>query len=204
MLRLVTNVKLFSFLCTKLFIHSAKVAVSPFIVYKGRYGTLNLVDCEVTVIDDISSVDDSLFHRGPICTLYLSNNLISSLDGIEQEVFRTITKLSLSNNDIRRVNDLLPLSKLPKLITLSLNGNPVTHLPYYKQEVLTICVRNYILLIITFLKLLLPLKRDRLDLEVLTESISILLQTFSSLNLVFLSTEIGEIPLQKLKLKSTY
>ena len=132
---------------------SGKVAISPFIVYKGRHGTLNLVDCEIRVIDDLStSVDDvfSFFYRGPIVTLYLSNNLISSLDGIGQEIFLTITKLSLSNNKIYGINDLLPLSKLALLTTLSLNGNPVTLLPYYKQEVLTICVRNFCIFYLTY------------------------------------------------------
>ena len=123
---------------------SRKHPISQLISYKNGYGALNLVDADIFEIDDVSKLNPSihlLFGPGPISTLYLSNNLLNNLIGIEQNLFCNLSKLSLSNNSIRRIGELKVLSQLPCLTALNLTGNPVTRMPYYRQEVLLICVR---------------------------------------------------------------
>lgn len=69
--------------------------------------------------------------------LYLSNNYISNLENIEQ--FEQLTIGSLTNNFIRYLDYLQPLSRLQYLQKLSLTGNLVTKMPYYKEHVLILC-----------------------------------------------------------------
>jgi hypothetical protein len=69
--------------------------------------------------------------------LYLSNNSLSSLQGIQQ--FSNITTLSLANNSVRYIHHLAPLASLPLLERLALEGNVVTGMPFYRELVLGIC-----------------------------------------------------------------
>jgi hypothetical protein len=69
--------------------------------------------------------------------LYLSNNSLKCLEGIDQ--FSNLTSLSASNNEIRYLNSLAPLSRLPSLTKLSLDGNVVTKMPFYRQYLLGLC-----------------------------------------------------------------
>jgi Leucine-rich repeat (LRR) protein len=96
---------------------------------------LNLVSSYITTLDKLPS---KLSSR--ITTLYLSHNSLESLSGLEQ--FENITTASISSNAIRYLNDLLPLSLLPSLERLSLEGNIVTHMPYYREIVLGISLRG--------------------------------------------------------------
>ena len=58
------------------------------------------------------------------CTeLYLSHNSISTIEKIHQ--FHNVSKLMLEYNKIENIMDLAPLGKLPHLVELRLNGNPV-------------------------------------------------------------------------------
>lgn len=102
-------------------------------------GTLNLVDCGICHIDDSSNALSHLVD-GTITTLYLSNNQLCSLEGISQRVFLNLMKLSVSNNLIRYIRCLNPLSMLTVLQILNLTGNAVSRMAYYRHEVLCICV----------------------------------------------------------------
>jgi Leucine-rich repeat (LRR) protein len=68
----------------------------------------------------------------------MSRNCISTLVNIEQ--FENLCILSVSHNLIRYLDDIQPLSRLPSLKKLSLSGNVVTQMPFYKVHVLVICI----------------------------------------------------------------
>ena len=95
-------------------------------------GKLQLVSCYMTHLDALPT---SLAHR--VRVLYLSNNSLASLQGIQQ--FSNITTLSLANNSLRYIHDLAPLSSLPQLDRLALEGNIVTGMPFYRDLVLGLC-----------------------------------------------------------------
>ena len=67
-------------------------------------------------------------------TLFLSNNFLTSLEGVAQ--FLNLRVLSAANNSIAYFVDLDPLSYLPNLAILNLEYNPVTQLPNYRYHVL--------------------------------------------------------------------
>jgi hypothetical protein len=75
----------------------------------------------------------------PCTHLFLSNNDISSLLGIEQ--FQNVKVLSLSNNMLRRTGDLVQLRSLRYLEKLNLEGNGVTSMPFYRQFIIALCPR---------------------------------------------------------------
>jgi hypothetical protein len=88
----------------------------------------------------ISCIDRLPTSVALLCThLFLSNNDISSLLGIEQ--FQNIKVVSLSNNRLRRTSDLVQLRSLRYLDKLNLEGNAVTSMPYYRQFLVAICPR---------------------------------------------------------------
>ncbi|OHT10083.1 hypothetical protein TRFO_20820 [Tritrichomonas foetus] len=58
--------------------------------------------------------------------LFLSHNSISSLKKITQ--FHYVSRLMLEYNNIKNIEDLEPLGKLPNLVELRLEGNPVCRL----------------------------------------------------------------------------
>ena len=95
-------------------------------------GKLQLVGCYIT---DLDTIPNALASRVRI--LFLSNNSLSSTLGIQQ--FSNLTTLSLANNSIRYMHALVPLAHLPKLKRLSLEGNVVTGMPFYREIVLGIC-----------------------------------------------------------------
>jgi hypothetical protein len=72
-----------------------------------------------------------------VTKLYLSGNYISDLVGIEQ--LRGLRVLSLMNNSIRYLENLQPLGKLKCLETLSLDGNIVSRMPFYREHVISLC-----------------------------------------------------------------
>lgn len=67
----------------------------------------------------------------------LCQNLLKSVNGIVQ--FCNVSRLSLRNNRIERIEDCEALSLLPKLQYLSLEGNPVALLPNFVFHMLRIC-----------------------------------------------------------------
>ncbi|EAX91674.1 Leucine Rich Repeat family protein [Trichomonas vaginalis G3] len=66
--------------------------------------------------------------------LFLSNNDITSLEGIEN--YTNLQVLSLGCNQISKLSDIRYLEQLP-LQNLQLECNPLTHLPYYSHLVVS-------------------------------------------------------------------
>jgi Leucine-rich repeat (LRR) protein len=67
--------------------------------------------------------------------MYMSNNLIQSLNGIEH--YPNLHVLSISFNDIKTISELRYLMGIP-LHTLNLEGNPLTRLPYYADYAISL------------------------------------------------------------------
>ncbi|CAL7950717.1 unnamed protein product [Xylocopa violacea] len=101
------------------------------------------------------------------CSLWLSNNLLTSMDGFENLAKKVlddpvhlswldlsfneigtigddITKFPnlkifyLHGNNISNINDIVKLKKLQNLKTLTLHGNPIENLPYYRGYIVHI------------------------------------------------------------------
>ena len=67
--------------------------------------------------------------------IYLGGNNLKSVRGFEQ--FHQLVTLSLSNNLLSDVQDLYVLAgACPTLRNLSLEGNTITHTPYYRERVI--------------------------------------------------------------------
>jgi Leucine-rich repeat (LRR) protein len=92
-------------------------------------GKLNLVSCYITEIDRLP---DKLSQR--VKTLYLSHNSLPNISGLQQ--FSNLSTVSIANNSIRYLDALVPLTALTKLEKLTLEGNVVTTMPYYREIVL--------------------------------------------------------------------
>jgi hypothetical protein len=86
-------------------------------------------------ISEIDKVPGTLLQK--VQTLYLSNNSISSLNGIEQ--FTNLRSLSVTNNLIRYLSHLRALTLNEQLERVSLEGNIVTGMPFYRQYVIGLC-----------------------------------------------------------------
>jgi hypothetical protein len=99
---------------------------------------LNLVGCSICIVDSLA-----LKLTSSLKIVYLSNNNIKRIEGIEQ--FQSCQSLSLANNLVRYLDELQPLQKLLRLEKLSLEGNPVTGMPYYKEYLLSLCTRLTVL-----------------------------------------------------------
>ena len=72
-------------------------------------------------------------NANKIETVFLSNNCISSLKGIEN--FVNIQVLALSFNKISKISELNYLKSLHHLVTINFSGNPITKLPFYQSHV---------------------------------------------------------------------
>ena len=99
---------------------------------------LSLVGDSITAIGELP---ESLTLQ--VQTLYLSNNYISSLGGIEQ--LKGLRNLSMANNLIRYLGQLRVLEEVSVLEKLSLEGNPVSNMPFYRMCVLSLCPHLVIL-----------------------------------------------------------
>lgn len=93
---------------------------------------LSLVGTSITTIGDLPSSVAS-----QVQTLYLSNNNISSLGGIDQ--IKGLRSLSMANNLVRYLGQLEILGDMEVLEKLSLEGNPVSNMPFYRACVLHLC-----------------------------------------------------------------
>jgi Leucine-rich repeat (LRR) protein len=91
---------------------------------------------DLTTVDTIfTSIPSQII--GTVKHLFLSNNLLSSLQGVEK--FANVQILSASNNRLVYLDSLEALFTLPQLKRLSLLGNPITKLPYYRDHVIALC-----------------------------------------------------------------
>lgn len=93
---------------------------------------LCLVGLNIHIIDAVPAI-----LAASVRVLYLSENSICRLVGVEQ--FSNTVTLSVKNNGIRYLDEIRPLSLLRRLNKLSMEGNPVTRLPYYREHVIVSC-----------------------------------------------------------------
>ena len=93
---------------------------------------LSLVGLDICEIDGVPGPLPARIH-----TLYISNNLLTTLDGIEQ--FINIRQISFSNNFIKYLSDLKALGFLHRIEKISLEGNIVTGMPFYRQYLIGLC-----------------------------------------------------------------
>lgn len=117
--------------------------------------------------------------------IFLSHNSISTIENIEQ--FHFVTRLMLEFNYIRYIEDLQPLSTLPNLVELRLEGNPVCNLIFWDLHTIKHC---------SILRLLngKPVNRDRIH-EIETED-----QLLSSIYFTRLSQNIERLLKRKKKI----
>jgi Leucine-rich repeat (LRR) protein len=99
---------------------------------------LSLVGNNISEIDKIPS---TLLTK--VQTLYLSNNSIVTLDNIEQ--FTHLQNLSVTNNLIRYLSHLKSLGLNEELEKVSLEGNVVTGMPFYRRYMVGLCPRLLVL-----------------------------------------------------------
>ncbi|KAJ0410950.1 hypothetical protein ATCC90586_004303 [Pythium insidiosum] len=78
-----------------------------------------------------------------VISLYLSQNELRTLEGIEQ--FRSLRLLSLGGNRLERFTELQRLATLPHLRQLNLSGNPLCELPNYRLRVIDVLERLTVL-----------------------------------------------------------
>lgn len=98
-------------------------------------GAVIITPDKISLVEKCISVIDAVPDRfRTIQTLYLSNNSITSLRGIEQ--FQELRTLSLANNCIQDLSEIDPLSALTQLQVLSLEFNDVSYLPYYRYHII--------------------------------------------------------------------
>ena len=79
-------------------------------------------------------------RTGPLPNLQfldLSDNNITSLDGLDQHEF--LSTLFLARNQIVDLNELTVLQALPRLTELDLTGNPVQQVDQYRLRVIYMC-----------------------------------------------------------------
>ncbi len=114
--------------------HTSKTLVGAL---QSREGTCDgdRVSAVGAQIDIIGIVPISIAQR--VRKVFLSNNNLQNLRQIPQ--FRHCETLSLTHNDIKYLEDLYPLKELASLKKLSLEGNLVTKLPFYRDFVLGHC-----------------------------------------------------------------
>eukprot|EP01064_Diplonema_japonicum_P032136 TRINITY_DN5979_c0_g1_i3.p1 TRINITY_DN5979_c0_g1~~TRINITY_DN5979_c0_g1_i3.p1 ORF type:complete len:1002 (+),score=195.98 TRINITY_DN5979_c0_g1_i3:39-3044(+) len=94
---------------------------------------LSVVEKNIAVIDTVR------VHQQKTEVLFISGNLLDSLDGIQQ--FSNLRTLSAASNYLASFDSLKALSLLQGLEVLNLQNNPVTQLPYYRLHVLEMCPR---------------------------------------------------------------
>ena len=78
-----------------------------------------------------------------INTVYLSNNDIRDITNVPQ--FINCISLSLANNLIKFLGDVECLGRMEHLDKLTLEGNPITSMPYYRDYILGLCPRLIVL-----------------------------------------------------------
>lgn len=93
---------------------------------------LSLVGSNISLIDNVPG---KLVAK--VQTLYLSNNHVTSIEGIQQ--FTQLRSLSVANNLLRYLNSLRALASIEQLERISLEGNVVTGMPFYRQYVIGLC-----------------------------------------------------------------
>ena len=89
--------------------------------------------------NDIGEVDFDVFiphHR--VKLINLSKNRITYVRNNSKGALSSVTSLTLTHNAIKELESLEFIRYLPKLIYISLIGNPVTRLPNYREPVISL------------------------------------------------------------------
>ncbi|KAL3102171.1 hypothetical protein niasHS_003580 [Heterodera schachtii] len=98
-------------------------------VTRDQFDVIDLSDNNIRKLDNLPRLKR-------LETLLLHNNRV---DFISKEIGDQLTKLStlvLTNNNLAQLGDIDVLASCPRLEYLSLQGNPLTHLPKYRQYVI--------------------------------------------------------------------
>jgi len=98
-------------------------------VTKDQFDVIDLSDNNIRKLDNLPKLKR-------LETILLHNNRV---DYISKEIGDQLPKLStlvLTNNNLRELGDIDALTTCPRLEYLSLQGNPLTHLPKYRQYVI--------------------------------------------------------------------
>ena len=82
-------------------------------------------------IDNLKGVSPRFFKAK---SLFLSHNLISNLDGIED--FKNLESVSLSFNHIQEYSELLKIPNRASIRRLNIAFNPLTKNPNYRRKIL--------------------------------------------------------------------
>lgn len=89
--------------------------------------TLNLSHNRVRILSNLERT------IGSVKNLNLSHNQIESLDGIDK--IYSLENINFSNNLINDINEMEYLSRLPCLLSLILQNNPIAELKHYRLRV---------------------------------------------------------------------
>lgn len=108
---------------------SGIIYVSPGVIDADK---ISIVGCNISIIDKLPHTLSTKLK-----VLYGSNNCLTSLNGIQY--LSNLHTVSLSNNLIRYTDEVRYLSLLEHLEKLSLTGNIVCGMPYYRENVLYLC-----------------------------------------------------------------
>lgn len=103
--------------------------------------SINSIKVNNTTIYKIGNISHSIAKF--ITTIYASNNYIEDINDIKQ--FQSIQVLTLANNLINHLTDLNVLQFLPNLEKLSLEGNPCSFIPFYREYVICHCPKLQLL-----------------------------------------------------------
>ncbi|KAL4455778.1 hypothetical protein ABPG74_003188 [Tetrahymena malaccensis] len=94
-------------------------------------------DIKISVVQkSINEIDRLPYKYNNIEILYLSNNNLTDLEGIQQ--FKKLRTLTLAHNELSNVKILRQISQLNSLEQLNLSGNPIAKHPNYKIYLLTV------------------------------------------------------------------
>jgi U2 small nuclear ribonucleoprotein A' len=100
-----------------------------------RIENLGVTQDQFDVIDfsnnQIETIEDFPILRR-CTTLLFNNNIVRQISPTLADCLPNLHTLMLTNNDVRRIQDLAPLQKCRFLARLSLHLNPVASLPGYR------------------------------------------------------------------------
>ena len=106
-------------------------AIENLSVIKDFYHTIDLSDNRISRLENFSKLS-------ALRELFLCNNKISFIDLGFGMSLNNLKILNLQNNNISKVEDILPLKNCIQLEQLILVGNPITEIPDYEYNVLNI------------------------------------------------------------------
>ncbi|KAG8859333.1 U2 snRNP complex subunit [Tulasnella sp. 330] len=101
-------------------------------VTRDQHDTIDLTDNSLTHVQNFPSLKR-------LTSLLLANNRIAHISSSLYNSIPNLASLSLTNNALSELGDLVPLGDLKRLEYLSLMGNPVTEKKWYREWVIFNC-----------------------------------------------------------------